>query len=145
MRVLTGRVNSLPSARTQRLVLWIAILASFVSFLDSSVINVALPAISRDLGGGLTTQQWVVDAYLITLGSLILVAGSLSDLLGRVVVLRAGLIGFGATSVMCALAPTAEVLVLARALQGVAGALLVPSSLALITSPSPGALRRNLM
>lgn len=120
--------------RTQRLVLWIAILASFVSFLDSSVINVALPAISRELGGGLTTQQWVVDAYLITLGSLILVAGSLSDLLGRVVVLRAGLIGFGATSVMCALAPTAEALILARALQGVAGALLVPSSLALITS-----------
>ncbi|MEY9776923.1 MFS transporter [Arthrobacter sp. MW3 TE3886] len=114
--------------------LWIAILASFVSFLDGSVINVALPAISRELGGGLTTQQWVVDAYLITLGSLILVAGSLSDLLGRVVVLRAGLIGFGATSVMCALAPTADWLVLARALQGVAGALLVPSSLALITS-----------
>jgi len=115
-------------------VLWIAILASFVSFLDGSVINVALPAISRELGGGLTTQQWVVDAYLITLGSLILVAGSLSDLLGRVVVLRAGLVGFGATSVMCALAPTADWLVLARALQGVAGALLVPSSLALITS-----------
>ena len=114
--------------------LWIAILASFVSFLDGSVINVALPAISRELGGGLTTQQWVVDAYLITLGSLILVAGSLSDLLGRVLVLRAGLIGFGATSVMCALAPTADWLVLARALQGVAGALLVPSSLALITS-----------
>ncbi|WP_229992184.1 MULTISPECIES: MFS transporter [unclassified Arthrobacter] len=127
-------MSSLPSTRTQRLVLWIAILASFVSFLDSSVINVALPAISRELGGGLTTQQWVVDAYLITLGSLILVAGSLSDLLGRVVVLRAGLIGFGTTSVMCALAPTADVLVLARALQGVAGALLVPSSLALITS-----------
>jgi EmrB/QacA subfamily drug resistance transporter len=115
-------------------VLWIAILASFVSFLDGSVINVALPAISRELGGGLTTQQWVVDAYLITLGSLILVAGSLSDVLGRVLVLRAGLIGFGATSVMCALAPTADWLVLARALQGVAGALLVPSSLALITS-----------
>lgn len=120
--------------RTQRLVLWIAILASFVSFLDSSVINVALPAISRELGGGITTQQWVVDAYLITLGALILVAGSLSDLLGRVVVLRAGLIGFGATSVLCALAPTAEVLIWARALQGVAAALLVPSSLALITS-----------
>ncbi|WP_120950662.1 MFS transporter [Arthrobacter oryzae] len=128
-------------ARTQALVLWIAILASFVSFLDSSVINVALPAISRELGGGLSTQQWVVDAYLITLGSLILVAGSLSDLLGRVVVLRAGLIGFGATSVMCALAPTVEVLILARALQGAAGALLVPSSLALITSHFDGAPR----
>jgi EmrB/QacA subfamily drug resistance transporter len=133
-RVFTGRVISPPVSRTQRLVLWIAILASFVSFLDTSVINVALPAISRELGGGLTTQQWVVDAYLITLGSLILVAGSLSDLLGRVLVLRAGLLGFGATSLMCALAPTAEVLILARALQGVAGALLVPSSLALITS-----------
>jgi len=120
--------------RTQRLVLWIAILASFVSFLDSSVINVALPAISRELRGGITTQQWVVDAYLVTLGSLILVAGSLSDLLGRVVVLRAGLFGFGATSLTCALAPTGEVLIWARALQGVAAALLVPSSLALITS-----------
>ncbi|MHB1235102.1 MAG: MFS transporter, partial [Microbacteriaceae bacterium] len=60
--------------KTQRLVLVIAILASFVAFLDGSVINVALPAISRDFGGGLTIQQWVVDAYLITLGSLILVA-----------------------------------------------------------------------
>ena len=127
-------MSSPPVTRTQRLVLWIAILASFVSFLDSSVINVALPAISHELGGGITTQQWVVDAYLIALGSLILVAGSLSDLLGRIVVLRTGLIGFGATSVMCALAPTAEVLIWARALQGVAAALLVPSSLALITS-----------
>jgi EmrB/QacA subfamily drug resistance transporter len=132
--VFTGRVISPQVSRTQKLVLWIAILASFVSFLDTSVINVALPAISRELGGGLTTQQWVVDAYLITLGSLILVAGSLSDLLGRVLVIRAGLLGFGATSLMCALAPTAEVLILARALQGVAGALLVPSSLAFITS-----------
>lgn len=139
--MFTGRVNLPAVARTQALVLWIAILASFVSFLDSSVINVALPAISRELGGGLTTQQWVVDAYLITLGALILVAGSLSDLLGRVVVLRAGLIGFGATSVMCALAPTVEVLILARALQGAAGALLVPSSLALITSHFDGAPR----
>ncbi|MFC9354019.1 MFS transporter [Arthrobacter sp. NPDC057013] len=114
--------------------LWIAILASFVSFLDSSVTNVALPAISHELSDGITTQQWVVDAYLIILGSLILVAGSLSDLLGRGVVLHAGLIGFGATSVMFALAPTAWVLILARALQSVAGALLVPSYLALIMS-----------
>lgn len=82
-----------PASRAQRLVLWIAILASFVSFLDSSVINVALPAISRELGGGLTTQQWVVDAYLITLGSLILLAGSLSDVLGRILILRVGLLG----------------------------------------------------
>lgn len=134
-------MNSPPITRAQRLVLWIAILASFVSFLDSSVINVALPAIARELGGGLTTQQWVVDAYLITLGSLILLAGSLSDVLGRIVILRVGLAGFGVTSLICAFAPTAEVLILARALQGVAGALLVPSSLALITSKFNGAAR----
>jgi EmrB/QacA subfamily drug resistance transporter len=132
--VFTGRVSSPPVARAQTLVLWIAILASFVSFLDASVINVALPAISRELRGGLTTQQWVVDAYLITLGSLILLAGSLSDVLGRILILRIGLLGFGVTSLMCACAPTAEVLIVSRALQGIAGALLVPSSLALITS-----------
>lgn len=120
--------------REQRLVLVIAILASFVAFLDASVINVALPAISEDLGGGLRTQQWVVDAYLITLSSLILLAGSLSDVFGRIVVLRAGLIGFGVASVLIALAPTAEFLIVLRGLQGAAGALLVPSSLALIIS-----------
>jgi EmrB/QacA subfamily drug resistance transporter len=118
----------------QRLVLAIAVLASFVAFLDSSVINVALPAIMRELGGGLSTQQWVVDAYLITLGSLILLAGSLSDLFGRIIVLRWGLAGFGVASLLCAIAPTAEVLIVARGLQGVAGALLVPSSLAIILS-----------
>jgi EmrB/QacA subfamily drug resistance transporter len=127
--------------RTQVLVLWIAILASFVSFLDGSVITVALPAIERELGGGLTTQQWVVDAYLITLGALILLAGSLSDLLGRIVILRVGLIGFGIASLLCAAAPNPEVLILARGLQGIAGALLVPSSLALITSNFDGLAR----
>ncbi|WZH37003.1 MAG: MFS transporter [Microbacterium enclense] len=124
--------------REQRVVLTIAVLASFVSFLDGTVVNVALPAIAADLGGGLTTQQWVVDAYLVTLGAFILVAGSFSDVLGRVLVLRIGLIGFGLTSVAIAAAPTAEFLIVARALQGVAGALLVPSSLALITSTFRG-------
>lgn len=123
-----------PMTRDQRLVLWIAILGSFVSFLDGTVVTVALPAIQEELGGGLTTQQWVVDAYLITLGALILVAGSLSDVLGRLRVLTIGLIGFGVTSVAIAAAPTPEFLIVARALQGVAGALLVPSSLALITA-----------
>ncbi|WP_166877853.1 MFS transporter [Salinibacterium sp. ZJ450] len=120
--------------REQRLVLAIAILASFVAFLDGSVVTVALPAIKEDLGGGLATQQWVVDAYLITLGGLILVAGSLSDLYGRIKVIRWGLIGFGVASVLCAVAPTPEFLVVARALQGIAGAMLVPSSLAMIMS-----------
>ncbi|MBX3100083.1 MAG: DHA2 family efflux MFS transporter permease subunit [Salinibacterium sp.] len=120
--------------RPQRLVLIIAILASFVAFLDSSVINVALPAMSADLGGGLSTQQWVVDAYLITLSSLMLLAGSFSDVFGRIVVLRVGLIAFGAASLLIALSPSAEFLIVMRGVQGIAGALLVPSSLALIIS-----------
>ncbi|UDF13128.1 MFS transporter [Antiquaquibacter oligotrophicus] len=124
--------------REQRLVLAIAVLASFVAFLDGSVINVALPAMSEELGGGLSIQQWIVDAYLITLGSLILLAGSLSDVFGRIVVLRAGLIGFALTSVAIALAPTGELVVVLRGLQGIAGALLVPSSLALILSAFRG-------
>jgi EmrB/QacA subfamily drug resistance transporter len=123
--------------KQQRLVLIISILGSFVAFLDGSVVNVALPAIMHDLGGGLATQQWVVDAYLLTLGSLILVAGSLSDLFGRVRILAAGLIGFGVASLLCAIAPTSLFLILSRGLQGIAGALLVPSSLALIISTFP--------
>ena len=130
---VTGRM-----ATTQRYVLWIAMLASFVAFIDGTIVNVALPAISEELGGGITTQQWVVDAYLITLGALILVAGSVSDAYGRVLVLRIGLIGFGIASLAIAAAPTAEFLIVARGFQGAAGAFLVPSSLALITSNFSG-------
>jgi len=127
--------------RDERLVLAIAVLASFVAFLDGTVVNVALPAIARELGGGLAVQQWTVDAYLITLGALILVAGSLSDLLGRLLVLRIGLILFGLASLAIAAAPDPVFLVVARAVQGVAGALLVPSSLALITATFTGPVR----
>ncbi len=127
-----ARPTTSPRTTTQSLVLWIAVLGSFVSFLDGTVVTVALPAIVEELGGGITTQQWTVDAYMLTLGSLILVAGSISDSFGRLRVLRAGLIGFGITSVIIALAPTAPVLIAARFAQGAAGALLVPSSLALI-------------
>ena len=96
--------------------------------------NVALPAISDDLEAGLATQQWVIESYLLTLGSLILIGGSLSDLFGRRRVFTLGVAGFGITSILCAVAPTSELLVAGRALQGVAGALLVPSSLAVIIS-----------
>lgn len=118
----------------QRLIVAVAVLASFVAFLDGTVVTVALPAISRELGGGLTTQQWAVDAYLVTLSSLILLAGSLSDAFGRVTIMRVGLIAFGVASVAVAAAPDPLLLVIARAFQGAAGALLVPSSLALITA-----------
>ena len=119
-------------------ILWIAILASFVSFLDGTIVNVALPAIDRELGGGLATQQWVVDGYLITLGALMLLAGSVSDAIGRALVLRIGLVGFGVASIAIALAPDPLILVIARLVQGAAGAFLVPSSLALITSTFSG-------
>lgn len=121
-----------------RLVLIISILASFVAFLDGSVVNVALPAITKELGGGLAAQQWVVDAYLLTLGSFILIAGSLSDLFGRKKVLVGGLVGFLVTSILCAIAPSVNFLIAMRALQGLAGAMLVPSSLAIIISAFKG-------
>jgi EmrB/QacA subfamily drug resistance transporter len=101
------------------------------------VVNVALPAIRAELDTGLAAQQWIVEAYLLTVGALLLVGGSLGDLLGRRRVFAAGLIGFALTSVLCALAPGAVALVAGRALQGVAGALLVPASLAIITSTFP--------
>jgi EmrB/QacA subfamily drug resistance transporter len=110
-----------------------------VSFLDGTIVNVALPSIAAELGGGITTQQWVVDAYLITLGSLILVAGSVSDVYGRILVMRIGLVAFGVASLAIALAPDTLLLIVARGVQGIAGALLVPSSLALITSTFRGA------
>ncbi len=125
----------------QRLVVAVAVLASFVTFLDGTVVTVALPAISRELGGGIVTQQWVVDAYLITLSALILLAGSLADAYGRVRVMRIGLIAFGIASIAVAAAPDPLVLIVARAAQGAAGALLVPSSLALITAIMRGELQ----
>lgn len=134
-------MSGIPAAATSSLekrVLYVAIVASFIAFLDGSVVNLALPAINRELGGGLVVQQWVVDAYLLTLGALILVAGSLSDQFGRVKVLQWGLAGFTVTSVFCGLAWSGESLILARGLQGVAGALLVPSSLALIVTVFSG-------
>src|SRR3954465_12823403 len=110
-------------------------MGSFVVMLDSTVVNVALPAIERDLGGGLAGQQWVSNAYLLFLGSLILVGGSLGDVYGERRIFALGVAGFGATSLVCALAPTIGVLVAGRALQGLFGALLTPRALAVIVAP----------
>lgn len=114
-------------------------LASFVAFLDGSVVNLALPAIAAEFGGSLALQQWVVDGYLLALGALILVAGAVSDQFGRLAVLRTGLAVFAVSSVLCAVAPTGWSLVAARCLQGVGAAFLVPSSLAMITARFTGA------
>jgi EmrB/QacA subfamily drug resistance transporter len=124
---------------TDRPLIAVAVLASFVAFLDGSVVNLALPAIAREFGGGLALQQWVVDGYLLTLGALILVAGAISDQFGRLAVLRMGLVVFTVSSLLCALAPTGAVLVAARCLQGVGAAFLVPSSLAMINARFSGA------
>ena len=113
------------------------ILGSSIALLDSSVVSVALPSIQRGLGGGLAGQQWVSNAYLLTLGSLILLGGSLGDIFGERRVVALGVGGFGAASLLCALAPTIGLLVAFRALQGIAGALLTPSSLAVIVSTFP--------
>ncbi len=118
--------------RRQQLALLAAIMGSFVAGLDATAVNVALPAIRGDLGGGLAGQQWVSNAYLLTLGSLILVGGSLGDVFGERRVFSIGVAGFGLVSALCAAAPSIELLVAGRALQGAFGALLTPSALAVI-------------
>jgi EmrB/QacA subfamily drug resistance transporter len=107
-------------------------------FIDASVVNVALPAIEDDLGGGLSLQQWVVDAYLLTLGSLLLVGGSLGDLFGARRIFLLGIVSFGAVSMFCAAAPDGRALIVARALQGAAGAILTPAGLAVIATTFSG-------
>src|SRR4051794_37757905 len=119
------------------MVLIACILGTTVVTVDSTSVNVALPSIAEDLGGGLAGQQWTANAYLVTLGSLLLIGGSLGDLLGERRVFLAGVGGFGVTSLLCALAPTIETLVAARALQGVCGALLTPAALAVIVRTFP--------
>src|SRR3982750_3608644 len=100
----------------KRLVLIAAIMGTAVVSIDSTVVNVALPAIRADLGGGLAGQQWISNGYLLTLSSLILVAGSLGDLFGERRVFVIGVAGFGVASAICAFAPTIELLVAAGAL-----------------------------
>jgi EmrB/QacA subfamily drug resistance transporter len=130
-RALDVKVHDV--APTSR-VLVVAIMVSMVAFLDSNVVNLALPAIERDLGGGLSLQQWVVDGYLLALVATILPGGSISDLFGRVPVMRFGLVAFGTGSVLAATATWPAMLITGRLIQGLGGAFLVPGSLALINS-----------
>ncbi len=124
-------------ASVKRLTLIACILGSGIALLDGTVVNVALPTIQRALGGGLAAQQWVVNGYLLTLGSLILIGGSLGDIYGERRIFTLGVSGFGVASLACAIAPSIGWLVAARLLQGVASALLTPASLAVIVHTFP--------
>ncbi|MGW5279312.1 MFS transporter [Streptomyces collinus] len=115
-----------------RWVLFTTVLGSSMAMLDSTVVNVALPTIGRDLGASLGALQWTVNAYMVTLAGLILLGGSLGDRYGRRRIFVLGVVWFAAASLLCGLAPDPGVLIAARALQGIGGALLTPGSLALI-------------
>jgi EmrB/QacA subfamily drug resistance transporter len=122
------------SSASGRWVIAAAVLGSGIAFLDGTVVNTALPAIASDFDVGLSSLQWVLTSYLLTLGSLLVLGGSLGDLFGRRKVFSVGLAGFAVSSVLCGLAPNAALLIGARAVQGVAAALLVPGSLAIVSA-----------
>ncbi|MDQ3901663.1 MAG: MFS transporter, partial [Actinomycetota bacterium] len=117
-----------------RWVLLATIFGSGMAMLDATVVNIALPSIGRDFGADFRTLQWIVNAYTLTLAALILLAGALGDHFGRRRVFIIGVTWFALASLLCGLAPTAQILVVARGLQGIGGALLTPGSLAIISS-----------
>ena len=120
--------------RAQKLTLIATILGSGVVFLDGSIVNLALVHIGRSMHVGLSGLQWVMDGYMLSLSALILLGGSLGDILGRKRVYLMGMIGFGVASLLCGLAPNATLLILMRIVQGIFGALMVPGSLAIINT-----------
>jgi EmrB/QacA subfamily drug resistance transporter len=117
-----------------RWVLAVTILGSGIAFLEATVVNVGLPEIGADLDADIAGLQWTLNGYLLTLAALILLGGSLGDRYGRRRVFEIGIVWFTAASLLCAVAPNVEVLIAARVLQGVGGALLTPGSLAIIES-----------
>ena len=123
--------------REKQLTLLAAVLGTSVVFLDATVTSVALPAIRGDLGGGLAGQQWVTNAYLLTLSSLLLIGGSLGDVLGQKRVFLVGVAGFGITSALCAVASSIPELCVFRSMQGVCAALVTPTALAVIIHVFP--------
>jgi EmrB/QacA subfamily drug resistance transporter len=125
-----GRIRY--SSTAGRWVLGITVLGSSIAFLEATVVNVALPAIGEDLGADVAGLQWIINGYLLTLAALILLGGSLGDRYGRRRIFNLGVIWFAVASVLCAVAPNAEILIAARVVQGIGGALLTPGSLAII-------------
>ncbi len=119
-------------SRRGRWVLAVTVLGTGIALLEATIVNVALPTLGRDLDAGVDDIQWVVNAYMLTLAALILLGGALGDRIGRRRVFVIGIVWFTVASALCAIAPSAGVLIAARALQGIGGALLTPGSLAII-------------
>lgn len=130
------------SHRSSTLTLVAAYLGLVLGLIDSNAVNLALPAISTDLSGGLTTAQWTVDAYNLTFAGLLLGAGALGDAVGRRRLLRLGVVVFVGASLCCALAPSLPVLLGARAVQGLAAAVMLPQGLAIAAAAFPDAAGR---
>ncbi len=130
----SGHVGVPCTTEAGRWVLAVTILGSSMAFIDSTVVNVALPALQTSLGGTVTDIQWVVEAYGLLLGALILVGGSLGDLYGRRRMFLAGVTIFALASIACGVAPNIHELILARAVQGLGAAFLVPGSLSIISA-----------
>jgi len=120
-----------------------AYLGLFVGLIDANAINLALPAVRNDLGGGISGAQWTIDAYNITFAAVLLTAGSLGDRFGRRTVLRVGLLTFVAASLVCAAAPSLPLLLAARAVQGVGAALMLPQGLAITAAAFPDPVERG--
>jgi EmrB/QacA subfamily drug resistance transporter len=119
-----------------------AYLGLFVGLIDANAVNLALPAVRDDLGGGISGAQWTIDGYNITFAALLITSGSLGDRFGRRTLLRGGLVTFVAASLMCAAAPTLPLLVAARAVQGVGAALMLPQGLAITAAAFPDPVQR---
>lgn len=132
--IRAGAAEALCSKRAAPWVLAATILGSSITFIDSTVVNVALPVLQRELGTDIVGAQWIVEAYSLMLSALILVGGSLGDRLGRKRIFSAGLVLFAVASAACGLAQTTAHLIAARAVQGVGAAMLVPGSLAIISA-----------
>src|SRR6185312_3408586 len=118
-------------------------LGLFVGLIDANAINLALPAVRNDLGGGISGAQWTIDAYNITFAAVLLTAGSLGDRFGRRTVLRVGLLTFVAASLVCAAAPSLPLLLAARAVQGVGAAVMLPQGLAITAAAFPNPVERG--
>lgn len=141
--VQTGPLGSPPGSSGLGLPLMVIATAQLMLVLDDTIANIALPSIQREFGVSASTLPWIVNAYVLAFGSLLLFGGRVGDLFGRRRVFRAGLVVFTLASLLGGLGPNAELLIAARALQGIGAALVAPNALALIATTFPVGKPRN--